>query len=387
MLLIAGWGGILLYGLTRYSTWPYPNHYFTTLPDYLMTVAPAAQPFLLLALSWPLIGFLAWRRDEGARLMIVAAAMLLPFAVFAANRGLQLRDALPLVYLSYVALGAASTLVATRAGEFVSEERTRVALAALCIVAAALFAVHQAVSFRADAQASSSVGLRSDSWDSPFVRNAAHWMHANVPAGSRVLSSRLYFSSLHVRTEGRYEIRQLPTVRVDVDAQRPGVLQPASNLFRWGETDVRAPSPDESWIYLRQFYGKGYWVALSEEELLAYIDEQAIDYIVLTGEDVAFSSLQLALSLSRNPAFTLLQHEAASASDQLFVYAIDRARLAPISHDLAITPYDLNALEQRTDLNPSQLGSLIGTPIRRTDLDFGMSAAERDAALRVSPVR
>jgi hypothetical protein len=176
-------------------------------------------------------------------------------------------------------------------------------------------------------------------------------------------------------------------VRVDVDPQRPGVLQPESNLFRWGETDVRAPSPGESWIYLRQFHGKGYWVALSEEEFLAYVDEQAIDYIVLTGDDVAFSSLQLAVYLSSHPAFTLLHHEAASASDQLFVYEIDPARLAPIRHDLAITPYDLSTLELQTQLSPSQLGALIGTPIRKTGLDFGMSAAERDVALRVPPAQ
>jgi hypothetical protein len=61
---------------------------------------------------------------------------------------------------------------------------------------------------------------------------------------------------------------------------------------------------------------------------------------VLSGDDVAFSSLQLALYLSQHPAFTLLHHEAASPSDQLFVYAIDGTLLAPMQHDLAITPFD-----------------------------------------------
>jgi hypothetical protein len=195
------------------------------------------------------------------------------------------------------------------------------------------------------------------------------------------VSSRLYFSSLHVHTEGRYEIRQLPTVRVDVDAQRGGVLQPASNLFRWGDTELRPSSSRESWIYLRQFYGKGYWVGLSQHELLEYVGAHETDYIVLTGEDVAFSSLQLALYFSRHPAFQLLHHTAVSASDQLFVYAVDRSRLTPTWHDLAITPYDMNSLEQTTGLSADQLGDRIGTPIRMTDLDYGISARELEEAL------
>jgi hypothetical protein len=41
----------------------------------------------------------------------------------------------------------------------------------------------------------------------------------------------------------------------------------------------------------------------------------------------------------------------------------------------------------QTGLGVDELGELIGTPIRTTDLDFGISAAEQDSALRRAPAR
>ena len=57
-------------------------------------------------------------------------------------------------------------------------------------------------------------------------------MEEHLPAGSTVLMSRLYFSSIHVETKKRFRVKQLPTVRIDIDPKREPLLEARSNLFR-----------------------------------------------------------------------------------------------------------------------------------------------------------
>ena len=89
------------------------------------------------------------------------------------------------------------------------------ALGGLAAIAAIGFVAQQTHAFVASNTAAASVGVRADSWDSVFVHEIAASLERNVPAGANVLSSRLYFSSLDVETDGRYHIRQMPTVGVD----------------------------------------------------------------------------------------------------------------------------------------------------------------------------
>ena len=87
---------------------------------------------------------------------------------------------------------------------------------------------------------------------------------------------------------------------------------------------MRPTQPDDSWLYLRRFPDKGYWVGLSQQELLEYIVAHEIDFIVLTGDDVAFSSLHYADYFAAHPAFKMIYRMRASESDQFFAYAVDR---------------------------------------------------------------
>ena len=377
---VLAWGVFMLAGLTRYATWPYPNRFWDTLPSYLGSVAPQAQPYFLLAAAWGW-ALVRSRRDDGARLLLVAAALFAPFAIFAANRNLQLRDALPLVYLSYILLGLAAADVITRARRAIADPTGEALMLGLLAVALAGVAFQQQTSFRHRADAASSLGVRADNWDSTFVDGSAAWLEANLPPGSRVLTSRLYFSSLYVRTGGRFEVRQLPTERVEIDPASEFVLQPRSVLFRWGDDD---PPPSaaagDRWLSLRRFPGKGYWVGLREQELLRYIDEHQSDYLVLTGEDVAFSSLSYAGALTASPAFRLVYWRRASAGDQFFVYAIDRTRLAPLGAPLAISPRDLASLEREAGVDAAGLSERLGQPVRVTDEDWGLSPREQWAA-------
>lgn len=381
VVLIAIWGVFMLYGLTHYSTWPYPNDYASTIPRYLRTVAPAAQPYFLLIVAWAVVAWRAARGDDAARLIALAALLFAPFALFTANRGLQLRDALPVVYLSYVALGVVGAYALARARESIDTPLAEALLCACIAVAALALALQQTGAFRAGNARASGAPLGAENWDSPFVKEIALSMDASLPAGAHVLSSRLYFSSLHVETDGRFRIRQMPTVRVEIDPQRDGLLVPQSNLFRWEDQDLMPARTSDVWLSLRRFPGKGYWVGLREQELLEYIRANDIDYVVLTGEDAAFSSLQYAGYFSGNPAFTLLNHIRASASDQAFIYAVDRNALVVTEYSLAISPADAASLERESGMTLDEVAAAVGQPLRITDADRGLSVREEWAAI------
>lgn len=382
VLVTLAWSAVLLYGLTTHSTWGYPNDYASTLPRYLWNVGSAAQPFFLLMAAWAWCGIAAVRGDERQRIIAIGATLFAPFAIFAANRGLQLRDALPLMYLSYVALGLA---IGHAVGWARSRAGYNAAFAASCAIAAlgVALAVQQTRQFTQTTveAGAASRQVRADSWDNPLVAELAGWMRANVPPGTNVLSSRVYFSSLHVQTEGAYEIRQIPTVRVDITPDNDLLLTPASNLFRWGDSDLRDAATGDQWLYLKQYPGKGYWVALSQQELLDYIGANESEILVLSGDDIAFSSVAYASYFATNPAFELLTAIRADASNQAFVFRIHRSRLQPITYSTVIGPSSLGALMRESGLTRPEIERRLGTRLRVTDRDYGLSDGEQWAAL------
>src|SRR6185295_17198522 len=142
--------------------------------------------------------------------------------------------------------------------------------------------------------------VRFDSWDSDFVGEIAASMDAHIPPGATVVSSRLYFSSLYVHTNERYRIRQMPTVGVAIGHSESDLLTRRSNLFRWEDPEVRPAQSGDTWLWLKRFEGKNYWVGLGEQELLEYLRAHDVAFLVLTGEDLAFSSLTPAAYLTGN---------------------------------------------------------------------------------------
>jgi hypothetical protein len=197
-----------------------------------------------------------------------------------------------------------------------------------------------------------------------------------------VLTSRLYFSSLHVNTDARFRIFQMPTVRVDVDPAANQLLAPRSNLFRWGEHDVRPYSEGDAWMYLRQYPGKDYWIAMSQGELMEYIAARQIDYVAVTGDDATFSPLAFASYFSAHPAFKLMYHDERSYADQFFVYRVDRSRLAVIDYPVTTSVASLDALQRETGLPAAALEWRLGASLRLTDLEAGLSAREELDAVR-----
>ncbi|MEX2225016.1 MAG: hypothetical protein WEB52_01050 [Dehalococcoidia bacterium] len=380
-LLVAAWGGLVLYGLEASAGWKADVAYFRTVPDYLLTVAPQAQPYFALALAWPWLAWRAARGDESARLIFAFATLFLAFTMHAANRALQLRDALPLVYLSYLALGLAAAWGVKALARTLAHRTAEPLLMTSLAVLGTIFVVQQGSTFRDENVAAAAMGVDAGSWDNEFVRENAAWMSAHLPAGSHVLTSRLYFTSLHVQTDARFRLYQVPTVRVDVDASAREMLTPRSNLFRWGEHDVRPYARDDRWLYLRQYPGKAYWIALSQGELMDYVAAREIDYVTVSGDDVTFSPLAYASYFSAHPAFELIYHDARSAADQFFVYRVDRARLGIIDYPMTTSASSYDALQRESGLTPPSLAGKLGVPVRLSDLEAGLSPREEQAAV------
>jgi len=170
-------------------------------------------------------------------------------------------------------------------------------------------------------------------------------------------------------------------VRVDIDRSADLMLTPRSNVFRWGENDVRPYAAGDDWMYLRQYPGKAYWIALSQGELMDYIDARQIEYVMISGDDVTFSPLMYALYFSAHPAFELIYHDARSAADQFFVYRVDRSRLAVIDFSLMTSASSLDALRRETALTPATLERELGVLLRLGDLESGLSPREEQEAV------
>ena len=151
-------------------------------------------------------------------------------------------------------------------------------------------------------------------------------------------------------------------------------------MFRWEDSRIYPSAPTDSWLLLRQFPDKNYWIGLRQQELLAYLVAHKIEYIVLTGDDGAFSSLHYASYFSGHPGFRLLHTSAQSPAEQVFVYGVDRDGLFVKEHSTAISPADASALERESAMSIEAIAAALGTPIRITDGERGLSPQEERAA-------
>jgi hypothetical protein len=77
-----------------------------------------------------------------------------------------------------------------------------------------------------------------------------------------------------------------------------------------------------------------------------------------------------------HPAFTLLHRAAEPPLHHAFVFAVDLDRLAPVPHATVIGPASLWAALAETGLTSADLEVRLGTPLRVSDLEYGLSAGE-----------
>jgi 4-amino-4-deoxy-L-arabinose transferase-like glycosyltransferase len=339
---LLAWCAAVFIDLER-TSWEYPADYISTIPAYVADIVmPNLQPFALVAAGWLWLLYRAVRGDRASTLVVVAATCLLPFAFVFANRGLALRDGLPLVYLSYVAVGALAVAVVDWGRRLARDEEMRWAGPAALGVVLVVTAGVALLGFGRVSRDANAGGLERD-WDNVLAHDIAGWLEANVPAGTPVMSTRLYYSHVYFLNDGAYPIHQLPTTLVAIDpaAERP--LSRRSTLFRW--EPAPPDRPNDSWLYLTRYPVKDYYVGLAENDLLDELRGRDIEYVVVSLTDAGFSSPSFLPYFEANPAFSLVYSREVSESDRAYIYRVDRALLAPRGEPARVTERAFAGLE------------------------------------------
>jgi hypothetical protein len=282
------------------------------------------------ALAWAV--FRTRYGDRDATLVATAAVLFLPFVLVAANRELSLRDAAPFLYTGIVALGcAASWLVAWGASLARLHRAPLFGPAGALVVTAALFAI-AAQGFGRTAQATPT-SFDAD-WDNVIASDTARWLEENVPPGTPIMSTRVYYSHVYFLTGGRYPVHQVPTVLVDAGLQREQPLSARSTLFRWKPLPERTR---DTWLYLARYTTKSYYIGLAEEDLLADLGEQRTEYVVVNAPDIGFSSPALLRYFDAHPAFRRVYERDYGERDVSVIYAVDQEQLRPVGAPARVT--------------------------------------------------
>ncbi len=337
---IVAWGALWLWGLEVHS-WPYPRDYVENVPRYFWDVGPSVQPFFLLLPAWLYAAWRALRGDEAHARIALTAALFLPFLIFTANRQLDLRDSLPLVYLSFGVVAIAVTDGARWVAGRVSGASPSSWAAPIAAAAIALAVIPQLVrNFDGDLRPAEASG--GTDWNGAVARNTARWLEANVRPGETVMSSRLYSTSIFALADGRYSVVQLPTLRVQFEGAH---LRPMSTQFRW-EDDQLWRYGHGSWLYLRLYPLKGYLVGLAQDDLLNDLRRRDVRYLVVTGEDAGFSSFTFLDYFYAAPGLSLVHVESAGPGDAAYIFSVDASHLAPRPFPLTIDAQTESALRR-----------------------------------------
>jgi hypothetical protein len=156
----------------------------------------------LMASAW-LIVLVAARRDRGLRLLVVAAACLVPPAAYAMLNGLNVRNYAGLAVLSAIAVGVAAASLLARAQAWSSRRNvSRIAVLAL----AAVLGVGAVVAGQSRV---------SNPTESALPGQVVSWLRAESPPGGRVVMTFRYSEIVALELYGDVAVPVLGAVRVD----------------------------------------------------------------------------------------------------------------------------------------------------------------------------
>ena len=358
LLLI--WGMLFIAGMERTSGWDFPPHYFTNVPEYTSGVlATWVQPLPFIAMAWGYVAYRAYKGSLGDRLLLLGLLLFLPFALFVANRSLPIRDMLPLVYLSYMALGRSAVDFARWLAQGVRQSFAPAIGGAIAVAVLATafgwFALEETQRFASDQDSFDASTVQQSNWDNPLALETAAWIEEHIPAGTPLMSGRLYSTHLYAMTGAAYPLWQLPTLRVDIDESALG-LSRAGTLSRW-EDHLLPSGVAEPWLYLRRYPRQGYYVALSERDLMAGLSEHEIGYLILTGDDAGLSSLSLLPYFENHPYFTKVRSFIADDTNQVHIFQVAGSFDEPTNPPALVNGTTVEALEDK--LGPERARELL----------------------------
>ena len=271
--------------------------------DVPLRLGPSALPLLLtMAGAWPLLAWRARRATE-ARILLVAAAALVPAAGYAASQGLNARNFAGLAVLSAIAVGMGGAwLVAGLRESLVTGSRR----ADHVLAKGALVAIGVAV------LALSLVGQR-DVGGMPSDRLAnqlAAWLDTNAPDGGRIVMAFREREEMALRLFNRATTANLPITRVD------------------------AAMPPETYL----------WMGLRDRQLFGYprtgwvsaLTDPPADILVLVGAH-PFTPFDLTAEAGMASRLGLTQIRSLGVGgDRAEIFAIDAAQAAASTPDVPL---------------------------------------------------
>jgi 4-amino-4-deoxy-L-arabinose transferase-like glycosyltransferase len=343
--LMVVWNGAFFYALDR-AAYEYDSDYFGHTLTYIQDVVSGnVAPFPLIVLAWLWVTAGASKRSRAETIVLMPVLLSLSWTLLVADRLVALRDLLPLIYLSYVALGAGIsaflrwTLSSPAARPSITTGHIATLAAA---VALGLWAVWNGGAVRHE----TSVAVQDD-WENPIVHMTADWIQANIEPGATIMSSRLYYSQVYFEAGGEYPIHQLPTVEVALNTRDGGVpLERHTSLFRWEHHLVPEDSADDRWLYMT-YYPKGYFIGLAENDLLMELKRRDVDYVLVTSYDAGFSSPSFNRYFEGNPGFELVHTVSLNRLDEARIYRVNQDKVEPQAKPALVRESTARLLEER----------------------------------------
>jgi len=350
------WNAAFFYALDRVA-YEYDSDYLGNTLTYVQNVVSGnVAPFPLIVLAWLWLMTGASKRSRAETLVLTPVLLSLSWTLLVADRLVALRDLLPLIYLSYVALGAGITafLRWTLSSSAARPSITSGHIATLAAaVALGLWAVWNGSAVRHE----TSVAVQDD-WENSLVHMTADWIEANIPPGATIMSSRLYYSQVYFETGGEYPIHQLPTVEVALNTDAYGVpLERHTSLFRWEHHLVPEDSADDRWLYMT-YYPKGYFIGLAENDLLMELRRRDVDYVLVTSYDAGFSSPSFNRYFEENPGFELVHTASLNRLDEARIYRVNKDDVAPQAKPAMVRKSTARQLEERLGSQDAMLAYL-----------------------------
>jgi len=339
------WNGVFFYALDRVA-YEYDSDYLGNTITYVQTIVSGnVSPFPLIVPAWLWLTLRATKRGRGEALVLMPVLLSASWTLLVADRLVALRDLLPLIYLSYVALGAG---IAAFLSWTVSSAASlpSINVKQLSTLGAGI-ALALWVAWNGGAVRHETRSAVQDDWENPLVHMTADWIEANIEPGATIMSSRLYYSQVYFETGGRYPIHQLPTVEVALNTAGEGTpLERHTSLFRWEHHLVPEDSVDDRWLYMT-FYPKGYYIGLAENDLLMELERRNVDYVLVTSYDAGFSSPSFNRYFDQDPGFELVQTFSLTRLDEARIYRVNKDEVAPQAKPAMVRTSTARLIEER----------------------------------------
>lgn len=276
--------------------------------------------------GFALFGWLAivvlgiYKHRTGERILMLALTLYFPFLYLAAvptNKEFPIRNFQSLIWLSYLVLGYFLLLVLKVARQQVNRVawkrptlRTSATYALPFMICAALLVIRIVTGYTFLSNNKSANYLKSDGAFNNSIITVSKWINDNLPENSKVMTTLLFSYTLDLLDKDTFQYYKFPVQRIE--SQYPGI------------------SSDYLYIDKNEWGYSYYYTGISLKEILNNLEEQNIDYLVIstykTGAGIHLT--RLPSIFMDHPAFSQVYHRA-SGGFNYYVFQVNKSQLYP----------------------------------------------------------